>query len=59
MGEHVTPEEVHSMAEGESMGGQEDEVDVAAAQLNAPEMYFCPISFHLFRDPVLLPTGQT
>eukprot|EP00873_Tetraselmis_striata_P007110 jgi/Tetstr1/427374/TSEL_017538.t1 len=28
-------------------------------QLGAPAMFFCPISHQLFRDPVLLPTGQT
>lgn len=36
-----------------------DDVDAAATQLGAPDTYFCPISFHLFRDPVLLQSGQT
>lgn len=35
------------------------DIDSAAAEAGAPETFFCPISFHLFRDPVLLPTGQT
>lgn len=30
-----------------------------ARLLGAPTMFFCPISHQLFRDPVLLPTGQT
>lgn len=37
----------------------ESDVDSRAAEAGAPETFFCPISFHLFRDPVLLPTGQT
>lgn len=36
-----------------------DDIDAAAAEAGAPETFFCPISFHFFRDPVLLPTGQT
>ena len=28
-------------------------------EAGAPEGFFCPISLKLFRDPVMLPTGQT
>jgi len=35
------------------------DIEAAAVQLGAPQTFFCPISYHLFRDPVLLPTGQT
>lgn len=33
--------------------------DSSADKLGAPEAYFCPISMHLMRDPVLITTGQT
>jgi hypothetical protein len=35
------------------------DLDAAALEAGAPEAFFCPISFKLFRDPVILPTGQT
>lgn len=56
MGENVSPEELQT-----ELGRCENanDVDAAASQLGAPETFFCPISFHLFRDPVLLQTGQT
>ncbi|KAK9816535.1 hypothetical protein WJX72_001652 [[Myrmecia] bisecta] len=33
--------------------------DAAASEAGAPATFFCPISFKVFRDPVMLPTGQT
>jgi hypothetical protein len=35
------------------------DMDSAALEAGAPEAFFCPISFKLLRDPVMLPTGQT
>ena len=35
------------------------DLDTAAMEAGAPEGFFCPISLKLFRDPVMLPTGQT
>ena len=35
------------------------DLDTAAMEVGAPEGFFCPISLKLFRDPVMLPTGQT
>ena len=35
------------------------DIEAATVDLGAPQTFFCPISYHLFRDPVLLPTGQT
>ena len=35
------------------------DLDTAAELAGAPSNFFCPISMHLFRDPVVLPTGQT
>ena len=34
-------------------------MDAAALEAGAPDAFFCPISFRLFRDPVMLATGQT
>lgn len=58
MGENVTPEELKTELVRYE-GTNEDDVDAAASRLGAPEMFFCPVSYHLFRDPVLLQTGQT
>lgn len=58
MGESVSPEELQTEL-GRCEEGNGNDVDAAASQLGAPETFFCPISFHLFRDPVLLQTGQT
>ncbi|EIE24426.1 U-box-domain-containing protein [Coccomyxa subellipsoidea C-169] len=35
------------------------DLDTAALEAGAPEAFFCPISFKMFRDPVMLSTGQT
>ncbi|CAL8467415.1 g6953 [Coccomyxa elongata] len=35
------------------------DLDTAALEAGAPEAFFCPISFKIFRDPVMLSTGQT
>lgn len=35
------------------------DLDTAALDAGAPEAFFCPISFKMFRDPVMLSTGQT
>ena len=35
------------------------DVDVDAVLESAPEIFFCPISTEIMRDPVLLMTGQT
>ena len=35
------------------------DLDTAAMEAGAPEGFFCPISLKLFRDPVMLSTGQT
>ena len=59
MGESVTPAELQRELEMCDMHAQGDDIDAIATQLGAPETYFCPVSFHLFRDPVLLQTGQT
>lgn len=59
MGENVSPEELQSEWVHYEAGTGGDDVDAAASQLGAPETFFCPISYHLFRDPVLLQTGQT
>eukprot|EP00210_Caulerpa_lentillifera_P003076 g2938.t1 len=62
MGESVTAEELRNeVAQSPSCQSirELDDLDAAAAQLGAPKTYFCPISYHLFRDPVLLQTGQT
>ena len=40
-------------------GPGSNDLDVRAAEAGAPATFFCPISFKCFRDPVLLPTGQT
>ena len=40
-------------------GPDSNDLDVHAAEAGAPATFFCPISFKCFRDPVLLPTGQT
>ena len=40
-------------------GPDSNDLDVQAAEAGAPATFFCPISFRCFRDPVLLPTGQT
>ena len=40
-------------------GPDSSDLDVRAAEAGAPATFFCPISFKCFRDPVLLPTGQT
>ena len=40
-------------------GPDSGDLDVRAAEAGAPATFFCPISFKCFRDPVLLPTGQT
>lgn len=40
-------------------GPDSNDLDVRAAEAGAPATFFCPISFKLFRDPVLAPTGQT
>lgn len=40
-------------------GPDSNDLDVRAAEAGAPATFFCPISFKCFRDPVLLPTGQT
>ena len=29
------------------------------AEAGAPATFYCPISFRVLRDPVMLPTGQT
>lgn len=39
--------------------GSDDLRGPSAAQPEVPEMFLCPISMQLMRDPVLLPTGQT
>ena len=36
-----------------------EDLDVAAAEAGAPGQFFCPISYTIMRDPVLLSTGQT
>ena len=38
---------------------QHDDLDIAAAEAGAPATFFCPISYAVLRDPVLLSTGQT
>ena len=40
-------------------GPDSNDLDVRAADAGAPATFFCPISFKCFRDPVLLPTGQS
>lgn len=35
------------------------DVDAEAADAGAPRHFFCPISMHIMRDPVMLPTGQS
>ncbi|KAK9835214.1 hypothetical protein WJX81_006329 [Elliptochloris bilobata] len=35
------------------------DLDQTAVEAGAPDVFFCPISLKLLRDPVLLPTGQT
>lgn len=40
-------------------GPNSNDLDVRAADAGAPATFFCPISFKVFRDPVLAPTGQT
>ena len=35
------------------------DLDQAAAEAGCPDVFFCPISLKLLRDPVLLATGQT
>lgn len=35
------------------------DLDQAAVEAGAPDVFFCPISLKLLRDPVLLSTGQT
>lgn len=52
-------EKTNNNKESEMPEKLESDVDSRAAEAGAPETFFCPISFHLFRDPVLLPTGQT
>jgi len=50
-----------------SRDGEEDEaaaagctdIDTHAADSGAPPTFFCPIALTLFRDPVMLPTGQS
>lgn len=50
----------NELARCKDMMMREDDVDAVADQLGAPETFFCPISRHLFRDPVfLMETGQT
>lgn len=51
-------ESIHWNGAGHSSFSKGD-LDTAAMDAGAPEGFFCPISLKLFRDPVMLPTGQT
>ncbi|GMH39540.1 hypothetical protein BSKO_07438 [Bryopsis sp. KO-2023] len=46
-------------AEAQTAGHAGDDIDTVAHKLGAPDTFFCPVSFHLMRDPVLISTGQT
>ena len=54
---HQGPHSVNLM-QGTTASARGD-LDTAAMEAGAPEGFFCPISLKLFRDPVMLPTGQT
>ncbi|KAK9803436.1 hypothetical protein WJX73_000731 [Symbiochloris irregularis] len=44
---------------GAQEGNEKIDLDIAAADHGAPNLFFCPISHALMRDPVQLCTGQT